>query len=404
MASMAFSASSSELFQPRDFADPALSNAQDSEQPRYSQSFDELESNLELADGESSGNAMASAVSKEVLSATDQYSLLGADRDASEMDLRCCFLRRAVEVHPRDRTGNLILSRVEAFCKVAAAWTELRDLGLRWRYDMELQAGRGNLSSSSPTPHKTPPMDVEKALGIFAFETWVCAKNNLPAEDFEPVLREAQELVDNSKEIATLPDSEVTATTVACGMAVSAGLLAAGCVASAAGYPTLGNHVRKGAVYQGADLVQGAQQEVSTEQDHLQEDPWSLLFGGMSCLPCQRSCLYKAGKIITKKEIRLGHSENLSDGDEDGRVILPGDIVRIMRGVQGLQGRLGEVVKAVSKGAFQIRLRPPAVRHGAEPEKSGKIISVSKRNLELANDNPFDGAREGAPVSSSQFL
>lgn len=245
MASMAFSASSSELFQPRDSRDDPALNA-DSEEPRYSQSFDELESNVEPADGESSGNAMASAVSKEVLSATDQYSLLGADRDASEMDLRCCFLRRAVEVHPRDRTGNLILSRVEAFCKVAAAWTELRDLGSRWRYDMELQAGRGNLSSSSPTPHKTPPMDVEKALGIFAFETWVCAKNNLPAEDFEPVLREAQELVDNSKEIATLPDSEVTATTVACGMAVSAGLLAAGCVASAAGYPTLGNHVRKG--------------------------------------------------------------------------------------------------------------------------------------------------------------
>lgn len=35
--------------------------------------------------------------------------------------------------------------------------------------------------------------------------------------------------------------SEVTPTTVACGMAVSAGLLAAGCVASAAGYPTLGS-------------------------------------------------------------------------------------------------------------------------------------------------------------------
>jgi hypothetical protein len=28
----------------------------------------------------------------------------------------------------------------------------------------ELQAGRGNLSSSSPPPHKTPSMDVEKAL------------------------------------------------------------------------------------------------------------------------------------------------------------------------------------------------------------------------------------------------
>ena len=63
----------------------------------------------------------------------------------------------------------------------------------------------------------------------------------------------------------------MTPTTVACGMAVSAGLLAAGCVASAAGYPALGmalinvlssipgflvtwpgSCVRKGALFQGA--------------------------------------------------------------------------------------------------------------------------------------------------------
>eukprot|EP00434_Breviolum_minutum_P028581 symbB.v1.2.025286.t2/scaffold2445.1/size151041/14 len=389
MAAMAFSASSSELFQPPD---------SDVDEPRYAQSYDELESNLEPSG--SSGNAMASAVAKEVLSATDQYALLGADRDACEMDLRRCFLRRGVEVYPRDRSGNSVPSHAEAFCKVAAAWTELRDLGSRWRYDMELQAGRGNLSSSSPLPHKPPPMDVEKALGIFAFETWVCGKNTLPLQDFEPVLREAQELVDNSKEIAPLPDSEVTPTTVACGMAVSAGLLAAGCVASAAGYPTLGNYVRKGAVYQGTGLIQGGQQEVSTERGP-QDDPWNLLFGGMSCIPCQRSCLFKAGKIITKKEKRLDHVED-QDSDEDARIILPGDTVRIIRGLQGLQGRLGEVIKALSKGAFQIRLRPPAVRYGAEPEKRGKVINVNKRNLELANDNPFDGAREGAPISSSQ--
>ena len=62
----------------------------------------------------------------------------------------------------------------------------------------------------------------------------------------------------------------MTPTTVACGMAVSAGLLAAGCVASAAGYPALGmalinvlssipgflvtwqgSCVRKGALFQG---------------------------------------------------------------------------------------------------------------------------------------------------------
>eukprot|EP00438_Fugacium_kawagutii_P031619 Skav216543 [mRNA] locus=scaffold1776:169392:185115:+ [translate_table: standard] len=265
------------------------------------------------------------------------------------------------------KTGSSL--DVEAFCKVASAWTELRDLGSRWRYDMELQAGRGNLSAGSPMPHKPPAMDVDKALGIFAFETWVCGKNTTP--DFEPVLREAQELVDDS--IATLPDSEVTATTVACGMAVSAGLLAAGCVASAAGYPTLGNYVRKGAVYQQSDLVQGQREEVPEDTS---PDPWSLLFGGMSCLPCQRSCLYKAGKIIAKEK-----PLECSDGDEERSqhprmfessclVILSGSCEACR---QGLQGRLGEVVKA-SKGGRALGRR-----------KRGKIVTVSKRNLELAN-------------------
>ena len=46
--------------------------------------------------------------------------------------------------------------------------------------------------------------------------------------------------VDRPDAVATLPDSEVTATTVACGMAVTAGLWTAACVASAAGYPSLG--------------------------------------------------------------------------------------------------------------------------------------------------------------------
>lgn len=190
-------------------------------------------------------------------------------------------------------------------------------------------------------------------------------------------------------------------------------------------------------------------------------------WGGMSCIPCQRSCLFKAGKIITKKarywnfwfeisawssfqkelceEKRLDHVED-QDSDEDrswwslmtmwndgheslaslhelnfaeskrwscgvrkdegqdktqsrtwivstsscppdmafwttahaknsrsqdARIILPGDTVRIIRGLQaiihwlphsnksfglfatylqGLQGRLGEVIKALSKG------------------------------------------------------
>ena len=42
---------------------------------------------------------------------------LGADRDACEMDLRRCFLRRGVEVYPRDRTWSLRLD-VERFIDI----------------------------------------------------------------------------------------------------------------------------------------------------------------------------------------------------------------------------------------------------------------------------------------------
>ena len=49
----------------------------------------------------------------------------------------------------------------EAFCKVARAYSELRDLGSRWRYDMELQAGR---------EAKLLPLELQQALSIFAFE------------------------------------------------------------------------------------------------------------------------------------------------------------------------------------------------------------------------------------------
>ena len=38
---------------------------------------------------------------------------LGADRDACEMDLRRCFLRRGVEVYPRDRRWSRGLLRLD---------------------------------------------------------------------------------------------------------------------------------------------------------------------------------------------------------------------------------------------------------------------------------------------------
>mmetsp|Transcript_18247 Transcript_18247/g.42718 ORF Transcript_18247/g.42718 Transcript_18247/m.42718 type:complete len:387 (-) Transcript_18247:149-1309(-) len=355
-------------------------------------------------------------VEAEVLSASTQYAVLGAEQDATDMELRQCFLRKAVEVHPSGRihdAGERSLE-TDAFCKVAAAWTELRDMGSRWRYDMELQAGRGDVSTGK---HLAPPMDLEKACGVFAFETWVCEKSACQvAQDFAPVLRHAKELVDEQGDanLRVLPDCQVTPTTVACGMAVSAGLLAAGCVATAAGYPQLGSCVRKGALFQGASQAASACQSsdfqaacanVSQKASRLgsacTSDPLSALFGGDSCIPYQRSrtCFYK--------EEDGSDSEDIVDSDdEDVRVILPGDTVRLVN-VEGLSGRFGEVLKApaFAGGSFQIRLLAPPIRHGAASSKSSeRSISVKKASIQLANDFALQGCSSNTPASASHFI
>lgn len=357
----------------------------------------------------------------EVHSADTQYALLGADPDASEMDLRQCFLRKAVEVHPATLRSSELSTDVEPFCKVAAAWTELRDLGSRWRYDMELQAGRGRVSQDGT--HRAPPMDLEKALGIFAFETWVCEKSvNQVAQDFAPVLGLAHQLVDEQSDTKrhVLPDSQVTPTTVACGMAVSAGLLAAGCVASAAGYPALGSCVRKGALFQGAsqaasgfnslrsDDIQAACARVSQSASKIgsscTDDPLATLFGGMSCLPYERSraCLFQQAADASD-------SEDLLDSDEeDSRVILPGDTIRVVA-LQGASGRLGQVLKAPthSGGNFQVQLFPPPIRPDASAptRSSARLVSVKKENLQLANESTCPRTcSENVPLSTTEFL
>ena len=54
----------------------------------------------------------------------------------------------------------------------------------------------------------------------------------------------------------------------------------------------------------------------------------------MSCLPCQRSCLFKASKA----------KDSTLEDQVDARVILPGDMVKLS--AEGLWGRLGEVVSS----------------------------------------------------------
>eukprot|EP00439_Symbiodinium_sp_Y106_P081573 s615_g20.t1 len=384
----------------------------------------------------------------EVHSADTQYALLGADPDASEMDLRQCFLRKAVEVHPATLRSSELSPDVESFCKVAAAWTELRDLGSRWRYDMdpERRFCRGRVSQDGT--HRAPPMDLEKALGIFAFETWVCEKSvHQVAQDFAPVLELAHQLaldlgclcrttehsvIESAnfwgrvvwlrrdlcyRDVVPHDDlKQVTPTTVACGMAVSAGLLAAGCVASAAGYPALGSCVRKGALFQGAsqaasgfsDDIQAACARVSQSASKIgascTDDPLATLFGGMSCLPYERSraCLFQEAADASG-------SEDLPDSDEeDARVILPGDTVRVVA-LQGASGRLGQVLKAPthSGGSFQVQLFPPPIRPDASVPtiSSGRLVSVKKENLQLANESTCPRTcSENVPLSTTEFL
>ncbi|CAE7555355.1 betA [Symbiodinium sp. KB8] len=363
---------------------------------------------------------------------------LGADPDASEMDLRQCFLRKAVEVHPATLRN----------CK------QVVDVCRR---------------------------------------TWVCEKS----------VNQVDEQSDAKRHV--LPDSQVTPTTVACGMAVSAGLLAAGCVASAAGYPALGMALINVLSSIPGDDIQAACARVSQSASKIgsscTDDPLATLFGGMSCLPYERNIFYSRAPgqsvnhdgpestavvscrhygsgyfssdhqflvddfLLTdrgiecpkctvalnlvesrssmaeingtpresvfdvrtpnvpvssrvgqrygpEQEYQLGRyaecrievafsweldliwaaggneaadasdSEDLLDSDEeDSRVILPGDTIRVVA-LQGASGRLGQVLKAPthSGGNFQVQLFPPPIRRS-----SARLVSVKKENLQLAN-------------------
>ncbi|CAE7514730.1 betA [Symbiodinium microadriaticum] len=377
---------------------------------------------------------------------------LGADPDASEMDLRQCFLRKAVEVHPATLRN----------CK------QVVDVCRR---------------------------------------TWVCEKS----------VNQVDEQSDAKRHV--LPDSQVTPTTVACGMAVSAGLLAAGCVASAAGYPALGmalinvlssipgddiqaalcsnsstsktnhnrnifysrapgqsvnhdgpestavvscrhygsGHFRPHRPVNGAfhnEILQLKVGEAGTYGSYglprvrllLQRSPvlhgrdkWDstrigryFSFNSDIYMPdlstCGvRRCRFRDTSHANRNKVfdvrtpnvpvssRVGQrygrrtpssyasssdwwpgdilfldweaadasdSEDLLDSDEeDSRVILPGDTIRVVA-LQGASGRLGQVLKAPthSGGNFQVQLFPPPIRRS-----SARLVSVKKENLQLAN-------------------
>lgn len=125
--------------------------------------------------------------------------------------------------------------------------------------------------------------------------------------------------MDRPEAVASLPDSEVTATTVACGMAVSAGLWTA-------------KRVAKGLA---AGLTDPADES---------KDPWAMLFGPSShdfmhletlevvCPACLANDPASSRLRSSRTDLRslwpLQEDSTLED-QLDARVILPGDIVQL---------------------------------------------------------------------------
>eukprot|EP00930_Biecheleria_cincta_P102495 TRINITY_DN94237_c0_g1_i1.p1 TRINITY_DN94237_c0_g1~~TRINITY_DN94237_c0_g1_i1.p1 ORF type:complete len:467 (+),score=78.99 TRINITY_DN94237_c0_g1_i1:58-1458(+) len=373
-----------------------------------------------------------------VMNARDQYALLGALASASQVDLRRCYLRLATELHPSGVGHDS--KRTEAFRRTAAAWAELGDQGARWRYDMELHGGRGLLvpAVEEGQVHTPPPMDLQKALGVFVFETWVCGNSSIVPLEFSETLQRAQKLVDDQeKGRSSGSGMQVAPQSVATGFAMSAGLLAVGCAATAAGYPAVGALARRGAICQGISqaaiassiawqqgsdgIAEGLRPKLEQARRLRQDcahDPLAALMGigGLTCLPRQKDRPTDEVQDASEdSESSASEKEEGSDEEaEDSRVILPGDMVRLcgLQAFEGLNGRLAHVVTVPCRGKriYRVKVLPPAVRLGLSSAPASKVLNVQKANLQLANEGSSPESSlasqrmDGALTSGTQFL
>ncbi|CAE6969435.1 HLJ1 [Symbiodinium natans] len=92
-----------------------------------------------------------------ILGARDHYAAIDAPRDASLAELRRCYLKASILVHP---DKNCHPDATRAFQRVAAAWATLADEDKRRAYDYELVEG-----DQSDDIQMTP----EEAFAAFAF-------------------------------------------------------------------------------------------------------------------------------------------------------------------------------------------------------------------------------------------
>ncbi|CAK0818209.1 unnamed protein product, partial [Prorocentrum cordatum] len=331
----------------------------------------------------------------DVLAARDLYAAIGASVLTPEAELRRCYLRTAVRAHPRAAATE---EAAAAFQQATAAWAELASATSRWRYDAELQAGRGLLVG--PARHRCLPLTDERALAAFASAAAHCAAEGPAPPGFEGVLRRARELA-----AAPAAEAEPAAPCAARAVATCAGLAAAGVVATAAGYPGVGLMARRAAIYQGLGqaAVTGASMYRSSDAVRERVDRICSVLG---------ECAEATSSLLPPVAACLGDREGTPEPRPAGKVVwLPvGCHVRLvgLQSATSLNGRAGEVV-GFRDARYEVKLLAHQ-EEGGRGASAGPALQVKRlrpENLEPLGSRPgleSPPCGGGAPQGASDFF
>jgi len=207
-----------------------------------------------------------------ILGARDHYAAIDVPRDAAFAEVRRCYLKASMLVHP-DKNAHPEATR--AFQRVSAAWAVLSDSEKRRQYDEELQEGEHRVEVNL-----TP----EEAFVAFAFAAacaagesdtnWgVSGETLLWMQQLGQLgscqqLQQLQQLQQRNgfgypgvAAATTHPgEPSLALTQAASGLAISASIWSAGLVASYAGLPIIGRTARRVALVQCVSQVAMASQ------------------------------------------------------------------------------------------------------------------------------------------------
>jgi len=182
----------------------------------------------------SGGNARSVEAIAQVLKAADHYEAIGAAHSASAAEIRSCYLRTAVRVHP-DKNDHP--DATKAFQRVAAAWAVLGDEDARLRYDAARESGSAPDNAGHGNSKQTSSVSPEEAFAAFAFVVAACSQTPCSmAGELGEVLFCAEQLA-RMRETGEGPDARAL---LGGGLAVASGLRAFGAAADAAGLEGVG--------------------------------------------------------------------------------------------------------------------------------------------------------------------